>query len=298
MPGAHEVLIRVAAAGVNRADILQRKGLYAVPEGESDVPGLEVSGEIDAIGNEVRSFKVGDKVCALLGGGGYGEYALAHEGLTLRAPENISLEEAASLPEAAATVYLNLLDLGRMAPGENVLIHGGTSGIGVIAIQVAHLLGARVFTTVGSAEKCQVAKKLGATAIDYTREDFVEILSKHNGAQLILDMVGGSYVQRNFQAAVFGARIVMIGFMEGAKAEANYSALVMKNLQLIGSMLRGQSLLKKYQIMQSVRTVIWPLIDAGKMAPIIAQKFSLTEAAAAHETMEQGGHIGKILLIP
>lgn len=299
-PGHGEVLVKVAAAGVNRPDVVQRLGLYPPPPGASDLPGLEIAGTIVDVGAGVTGLSKGDKVCALVAGGGYAEYCLADAPLVLPMPKGLSLEEAAALPETFFTVWTNVFDRARLRAGETILIHGGTSGIGTTAIQLAHVFGARVFATAGSAEKCAACERLGAErAINYRDEDFVAVtqkLTEGRGVDVILDMVGGPYVERNLKALALEGRLVNIAFLQGSKVEVNLMPLMLKRLTLTGSTLRPRSLEEKTTIADALRAKVWPLLDAGRIAPVMDSTFPLREAAAAHARMEEGAHIGKIVL--
>jgi putative PIG3 family NAD(P)H quinone oxidoreductase len=301
-PGHDDILIRVRAAGVNRPDALQRSGAYDPPPGASDLPGLEAAGEVAAVGAGVSRWKVGDRVCALLPGGGYAEYALTHGEHALPWPERLSAEQAAALPETFFTVWSNLFDRAGLKAGESVLIHGGSSGIGTTAIQLARQFGARVFTTVGSPEKADACLALGAErAILYRDEDFVAVtkeLTQGRGVDVILDMVGGDYIPRNIRAAAESGRIVWIAFLNGPKAEVNFAQVMLKRLTLSGSTLRPRSIVEKAAIAEALRERVWPMIDAGRIAPVMDSRFPLDEAAKAHARMESSAHIGKIVLIP
>ncbi|AUQ71783.1 NAD(P)H-quinone oxidoreductase [Phaeobacter inhibens] len=296
-PGHGQVVLKVAYAGVNRPDALQRAGKYAPPPTASDLPGLEASGEVVAIGAGVSELIVGDRVCALLPGGGYAEYVATPAAHCLPVPAGLSMKQAACLPETCFTVWSNVFTRGGLQAGERFLVHGGSSGIGTTAIQLASQLGARVFTTAGSDEKCAACLKLGAErAINYRDEDFVEVLKTEGGANLILDMVGGDYIPRNVRALADDGRMVHIAFLSGPKVELNFAQIMARRLTLTGSTLRPQSDLVKAQIAQDLREVVWPLIEAGKFAPVMDQTFALEEAAAAHARMESSAHIGKIVL--
>ncbi|AXT35258.1 NAD(P)H-quinone oxidoreductase [Phaeobacter sp. LSS9] len=296
-PGHGQVVVKVAYAGVNRPDALQRAGKYAPPPTASDLPGLEASGEVVALGAGVSALTVGDRVCALLPGGGYAEYVATPAAHCLPIPEGLSLKQAACLPETCFTVWSNVFTRGGLQAGERFLVHGGSSGIGTTAIQLASQLGARVFTTAGSDEKCAACLKLGAErAINYRDEDFVEVLKSEGGANLILDMVGGDYIPRNVRALADDGRLVHIAFLSGPKVELNFAQIMARRLTLTGSTLRPQSDLAKAQIAQDLREVVWPLIEAGKFAPVMDQTFALEDAAAAHTRMEASRHIGKIVL--
>jgi NADPH2:quinone reductase len=296
-PRAGEVVIRLAYAGVNRPDALQRAGLYAPPPTASDLPGLEGAGEIVALGAGVSGWALGDQVCALLPGGGYADYVATPAAHCLPVPHGLSLKQAACLPETFFTVWSNVFQRGGLRAGERFLVHGGSSGIGTTAIQLAHTFGARVFTTAGSAEKCKVCVDLGAErAINYRDEDFTEVLSAEGGADLILDMVGGDYLPRNVKALADDGRLVQIAFLQGPKIELNFSQVMMRRLTITGSTLRPQSDLAKARIAEALRAHVWPLLEAGRIAPVMDSEFPLTEAAAAHARMESSGHIGKIVL--
>ncbi|MEL7254609.1 MAG: NAD(P)H-quinone oxidoreductase [Pseudomonadota bacterium] len=296
-PRAGEVVIRVAYAGVNRPDALQRAGSYAPPPGASDLPGLEAAGEVVAVGAGVTGLSVGDQVCALLPGGGYAEFVATPAAHCLPVPEGMGLREAACLPETFFTVWTNVFMRGGLKAGERFLVHGGSSGIGTTAIQLAHAFGARVFTTAGSEAKCQVCRDLGAeVAINYREEDYVSVLKGEGGADLILDMVGGEYMPRNVKALANDGRLVNIAFLGGPKVELNFAVVMMKRLTLTGSTLRPQSDLAKAEIAEALRAEVWPLLEAGKVAPVMDSEYPLVEAASAHAHMEAGGHIGKIVL--
>ncbi|KAA9005276.1 NAD(P)H-quinone oxidoreductase [Histidinibacterium aquaticum] len=296
-PGHGQVLLRIAYAGVNRPDALQRAGLYAPPPTASDLPGLEAAGEVAELGPGVTGLKVGDKVCALLPGGGYAEYAVTPAAHCLPIPEGMSLKEAACLPETHFTVWSNLVMRGHLTAGERVLIHGGSSGIGTTAIQIARALGARVFVTAGTDEKCAACEELGAErAINYRTEDFVEVMKAEGGAHVILDMVGGDYIPRNLKALADDGRLVQIAFLGGPKAEVNFAPLMTRRLTMTGSTLRPQSDAAKAAIAEELSTHVWPLLCKGRIAPVMDREFPLAEAAAAHERMESSEHIGKIVL--
>jgi len=299
-PGPGEVLIRVAFAGVNRPDILQRSGRYPPPPGASPVIGLEVAGEIVAIGAGVTAWRAGDLACALTNGGGYAEYALAPAGQVLPIPAGLSLEQAAALPETFFTVWSNLFERGRLRAGESLLVHGGSSGIGVTAIQMARARGATVYATAGSAEKVAACVALGASAaINYRSADFVtEIarLTEGRGVDVVLDMVGGDYIGRNLRCLAFDGRLVQIAFLQGPKAEVDWLALMLRRLTFTGSTLRPQSAAQKAAIAEALLREIWPLVASGAIVPQIYRVFPFEEAAAAHALMESSRHIGKILL--
>jgi putative PIG3 family NAD(P)H quinone oxidoreductase len=299
-PGHGEVLIAVEAAGVNRPDALQRAGAYDPPPGASDLPGLEAAGTVAAVGPGVARWREGDRVTALLPGGGYAEYALTHEDQALAWPERLGAAEAAALPETCFTVWSNVFDRGGLRAGEAFLVHGGSSGIGTTAIQLARAFGARVFCTVGSEDKAEACRRLGAErAINYREEDFVEIVKRETdgrGADLILDMVGGDYIPRNLRAAAESGRIVFIAFLRGPKAEVNFAQVMVRRLTLTGSTLRPRSLEEKAAIAEALRERVWPLIEAGRIGPVMDRSFPLAEAAEAHARMESSAHIGKITL--
>lgn len=296
-PGYGEVMIRVAYAGVNRPDALQRAGAYAPPPTASDLPGLEASGEIGAVGSGVSGWRVGDQVCALLPGGGYAEYVTTPAAHCLPIPDGLDLKQAACLPETYFTVFSNVFTRGGLQAGERFLVHGGSSGIGTTAIQLAHAFGARVFTTAGSDEKCKACLALGAEqAINYRDADFVSTLKAEGGANLILDMVGGDYIARNIRALADDGRLVQIAFLQGPKVELNFAHLMMRRLTITGSTLRPQSDLAKARITSDLKEAVWPLLSAGRIGPVMDSEFDLAEAAAAHAHMESGKHIGKIVL--
>jgi len=300
IPAEGEVLIRVIAAGVNRPDIMQRQGFYAPPAGASDIPGLEVAGEIVAVGAKVSGLAIRDRVTALLAGGGYAGYAVAAAELCLPIPNGFSMLEAAALPETVFTVWTNLFERGGCKAGDTVLVHGGTSGIGTIAIQLATALGARVFATAGGHDKARACERFGAVrGIDYRAEDFVDVIQREtagNGADVILDMVSGSYVARNMAAAAMFGRIVSIAALGGVRAQIDMSVIMHKRLTLTGSTLRSRPLAQKVAIAEAVRHSVWPLLSAGRVRPVIHATFPLAAAAAAHELMETSTHIGKIML--
>jgi NADPH2:quinone reductase len=296
-PGPDQVVIKVAYAGVNRPDALQRAGMYAPPKGASDLPGLECSGEVSAVGSQVTDLKVGDAVCALLPGGGYAEYVATPAAHCLPVPDGMDMKQAACLPETYFTVWSNVFMRGGLQAGERFLVHGGSSGIGTTAIQLAHVLGARVFVTAGSEDKLEACRKLGAEiAINYKQADFVEVVKAEGGADLILDMVGGSYMQRNINALADDGRLVQIAFLQGMKAELNMVQMMTRRLTLTGSTLRPQSDLAKARIADQLRAKVWPLLAAGRVGPVMDLEFALEDAAKAHARMEAGDHIGKIVL--
>lgn len=296
-PGHGQVLIRLAYAGVNRPDALQRAGRYAPPRGASDLPGLEGAGTIAALGSGVSGLAVGDEVCALLPGGGYAQYALTAAAHCLPVPRGKDLRQAACLPETFFTVWSNVFMRGRLQAGERFLVHGGSSGIGTTAIQLARQFGARVFATAGSGDKCAACLELGAEqAVNYRQQDFVEVLRAEGGANLILDMVGGSYFGRNLDALADDGRLVQIAFLESPKVEANLAQIMTRRLTFTGSTLRPQSDLAKARIADELRARVWPLLEAGRIAPVMDQEFALADAGRAHARMESSAHIGKIVL--
>jgi putative PIG3 family NAD(P)H quinone oxidoreductase len=296
-PGHGEILIKLAYAGVNRPDALQRAGMYAPPPTASDLPGLEGSGTVAAVGPGVSEWSVGDEVCALLPGGGYAEYVTTPAAHALPIPKGMGLKEAACLPETYYTVWSNVFMRGGLKAGERFLVHGGSSGIGTTAIQLASTLGARVFTTAGSEDKCKVCTDLGAeVAINYKDADFVEVMTEAGGADLILDMVGGSYIARNIKALADDGRMVHIAFLTGPKAEINFAQIMARRLTITGSTLRPQSDAAKAAIAAELREHVWPLLDAGRVKPIMDSTYPLDEAAKAHAHMESSTHIGKIVL--
>jgi len=298
-PGDGEILVQVAAAGVNRPDVMQRMGLYPPPPGAPDIPGLEIAGEVVALGANVKRWKLGDRVMALVVGGGYAEYCLAHESHALPVG-NLSMIEAAAIPETFFTVWHNTFERGRLKRGETLLIHGGSSGIGTAAIQLAKAFGARVITTAGSPEKCDACRKLGAdVAVNYKTEDFVaatKTATGDKGAEVIVDMVGGDYIARNYEAAAVEGRIVQIAFQGSPKATVDFRRIMLKRLHHTGSTLRSRSIPDKGAIARAVETNVLPLIAAGKVKPVIYKTFPLDAASAAHALMETSAHIGKIVL--
>ncbi len=296
-PRAGEVLLRLEYAGVNRPDALQRAGKYAPPPTASDLPGLEGAGEVVALGDGVTGLSIGDKVCALLPGGGYAEYVAPPAAHCLPVPDGMSMAEAACIPENYFTVWSNVFMRGGLKAGERFLVHGGSSGIGTTAIQLAHAFGARVFTTAGNETKCAVCSDLGAErAINYREEDFVSVVKGEGGADLILDMVGGSYIARNIKTLVPEGRMVHIAFLEGPMAEINFAQIMAKRLTVTGSTLRPQSDLAKARIADELREQVWPLLNAGKLQVVMDSTFALDDAAKAHAWMETSNHIGKIVL--
>ena len=301
-PGLDEVLIRVAAAGVNRPDIMQRKGLYPPPPGATDVPGLEVSGTVVKKGKNVAEPEVGSQVCALVSCGGYAEYCLASASICLPVPKKISLQHAAGIPETFFTVWTNVFERGQLKSGETLLVHGGSSGIGTTSIQLGKAFGATVYTTAGTQEKCEYCKNLGAdAAINYNENDFeaeIKTLTENRGVDVILDMVGGPYFPKNIKILAVQGRLLQIALMQGYKAEVDFRPLLMKRVTLTGSTLRPRSVKEKAEIARSLRKEVWPLMDSGTIRPIIHQTFPLEKAADAHQLMESSNHIGKILLKP
>jgi len=301
-PGAGDVLIKVLAAGINRADLAQAMGHYPPPPGAPETLGLEVSGEIIALGADVAGYRAGDRVCALLAGGGYAEYAVASAACILPVPADVDTVAAAALPEVHFTVWTNLMDSARLKPGESVLIHGGSSGIGTAAIQLGAARGNKVFATAGSAEKCAACEKLGALrAINYREEDFVAAIRQatdDKGVDVILDMVGGEYIERNFRALARGGRLVNIAFQGGMTAQVNFGLMLMKRLTFMATTLRARANEEKGQIRDALAREVWPLIAAGRIKPIVDKVYPLAEAQEAHAHMAKSAHIGKILLTP
>jgi NADPH2:quinone reductase len=299
-PGNDEVLVRVAAAGVNRPDVMQRQGRYPPPPGASDLPGMEIAGEIVALGPNVSGLSVGDKIASLLPGGGYAQYAIAAAPLAMPIPKGLNMIEAAALPETFLTVWTNLFERGHCKAGDVVLIHGGTSGIGTTAIQLAKAWGARVFATAGTEEKARACERLGASrGIDYKTEDFVEVIRAETqgyGVDVTLDMVAGAYTQRNLEIAAVEGRVVTISTLGGSRAEINLGQIMMKRLTLTGSTLRSRTVAQKAAVADGVRKNVWPLIESGKVKPVIFKTFPLAEASEAHRLMESSHHIGKIVL--
>jgi NADPH2:quinone reductase len=302
LAGPGEVLIKVAAAGLNHADMAQAKGMYPPPPGASPILGMEVSGIVEALGEGVSNCEIGDEVCALLPGGGYAEYAVASALCVLPVPGGVTLVDAAALPEVHFTVWTNLVDSARLKPDDTVLIHGGSSGIGTAAIQMLHARGHKVFTTAGSAEKCDACEKLGATrAINYREEDFVDVVKTETGGRgvdVILDMVGGDYIQRNMSAAAIWGRIVNIAYMSGMQASVNFAPMLMKRLSLLATTLRARSPQEKGAIRDALLREVWPKIEAGSIKPVVDKVFPLADAQAAHARMAHSSHIGKLLLVP
>lgn len=300
-PGVGEVLIKVMAAGVNRPDLMQRRGLYPPPQGASDIPGLEIAGKIVAMGESVEGRAPGDAVCALVTGGGYAEYCLAAAPLCLTMPPGLSFVEAAALPEALFTVWSNVFDRGNLQPGETLLVHGGTSGIGTTAIMLARLHGIRVLATAGGPEKREACAALGAEAIDYHHENFrdrVMSLTDGKGVDVVLDIIGGPYLTRHLEVLAPEGRLVIIAVQGGPKAEMNLLPIMLKRLTVTGSTLRPRSLAEKAHLASTIREQIWPWVHSGKLRPVIDSTFGLEEAAKAHQRMESSQHIGKIVLTP
>ncbi|MFZ5930740.1 MAG: NAD(P)H-quinone oxidoreductase [Pseudomonadota bacterium] len=299
-PGAGEVLIEVAAAGVNRPDVVQRQGFYAPPPGAPDTPGLEVAGTIVQLGAGVTGWSLGDKVCALVAGGGYAHYCVAPAVQCLPVPAGMDMIAAAAIPETFFTVWTNLFDGGHLQAGESLLVHGGSSGIGTTAIQIAKAFGARVFATAGSDDKCAVCIQLGAErAINYRNEDFVAVIKELTGGagvDVILDMVGGAYVERNISSLAMGGRLVNIAFLEGSRVSLNLMPVMLKRLILTGSTLRPRSIAEKALIANALREKVWPLLAGGKLQPVIDSTYALEDATAAHARMESSAHIGKLVL--
>ncbi|MCA3561236.1 MAG: NAD(P)H-quinone oxidoreductase [Aestuariivirga sp.] len=299
VPKPGEILVRVMAAGVNRPDVLQRQGGYPPPPGAPETPGLEIAGEVVALGGGVKRYETGDRVCALVPGGGYAEYAVVHEDNALPVPPGLSFTEAAAIPETFFTVWTNVFDRGRLKEGETLLVHGGSSGIGTTAIMLGKAFGAAVAVTAGSEEKCQACRDLGADlAINYRGEDFAAVLAEKGiKPDVILDMVGGDYIARNLKAAAMHGRIVMIAFQKGSRADVDWMPLMLKRLTFTGSTLRARSVSEKAGIARALERQVWPLFGAERLKPIIFRTFPLKEAAAAHALMESSGHIGKIVLV-
>jgi NADPH:quinone reductase len=299
-PAPGELLVEVAAAGVNRPDVLQRQGGYRPPPGASDIPGLEIAGRVVALGDGVTGWRLGDSVTALVAGGGYAEYCTAPAPQCLAVPQGLNMIQAAAVPETFFTVWTNVFERGRLRTGETFLVHGGSSGIGTTAIQLAHAFGSPVFTTAGSAEKCAACVKLGADrAIDHKREDFVAVIDEATGGRgvdVILDMVGGGYITRNLKILAVEGRLVQIAYLQGGKAEIDLGQVMVKRQTITGSTLRPRSVAEKGAIAAQLKEKVWPLLEAGKIAPVIYKTFPLAEAAAAHQLMESSAHIGKIVL--
>jgi NADPH2:quinone reductase len=300
-PATGEVLVRVEAAGVNRPDILQRLGHYPPPPGTSDIPGLEVAGTIVSTGADVPRWQTGDSVCALVAGGGYAEYCVVPSPQCLPIPRGLRPQEAAAIPETFFTVWTNLFQRGRLTDGETVLIHGGTSGIGTTAIQLARAFGATVFATAGTDEKCAVCERLGATAINYRTSDFVEVVrdaTSGRGVDVVLDIIGGTYLQRNIDSLAMHGRLIQIGLLGSARAELDLSQVMRKRLTITGSTLRRRSVEEKGAIARELESRVWPLLTTSQVKPIVDRALPLAEAAAAHQLLEAGNVIGKIVLLP
>jgi putative PIG3 family NAD(P)H quinone oxidoreductase len=297
-PGENEVLVKTAFSGLNRADLVQRAGAYPPPPGASTILGLEISGTVEAVGSGVTRWKAGDKVCGLLAGGGYAEYVAVDEGSLFPVPEGMSLDQAACLPEAMMTVWANVFDRVGLKAGENFLCHGGTSGIGVMAIQMAKAAGAaKIFATAGTDEKCQLATSLGATrAINYKTEDFAEIVKAEGGSDVTLDMVGGDYIQKNISAANPDGRIINIAYQNGFQANVNFAPVLMKRLTLAATTLRARPLPEKKRIRDAIEADFWPHVASGAIIPVLHKVFPASEADQAHQLMASGTHSGKILL--
>jgi putative PIG3 family NAD(P)H quinone oxidoreductase len=299
-PGSNDVLVKVAAAGINRPDVMQRQGRYPPPLGVTDVPGLEIVGEVAAVGQGVKRWKLGDRVCALVAGGGYGEYCIAPASQVLPVPMGLTFVQAAAMPEATFTVWTNLFEKAGLATGERVLIHGGSGGIGTTAIQLAHAFGATVYTTVGSNKKCEACRSLGADlAINHKTQDFGAVIrdaTDGQGVDVILDMVGGAYVQRGIDILRPGGRLVLISFLLGSKADLDLTPVLRNRLSIFGSTLRARPVAEKGAIAASVEQSVWPLVVAGTFSPVIDSEFPLAQAAQAHAHMESGNHFGKIVL--
>lgn len=300
-PGPGQVLIRVAAAGVNRPDVLQRKGFYPAPKGHSEIPGLEVAGEVAAVGEGAARFKPGDRVMALVNGGGYAEYCIAEEPATLPIPAGLAMAQAAGIPETFFTVWHNVFERGALKPGEWFMIHGGTSGIGVTAIQLAKAFGAKVIATAGSAAKCEACRQLGAdVAVDYASQDFTEAVKEATGGKgvdVILDMVGGDYVDRNIRSLADDGRLVNIAYQKGSKVEVDMMRVMLKRLTLTGSTLRIRPTAVKGGIARALEAKVWPLLADKRLSVVMDSTYPLRDAAAAHRRMEEGAHIGKIVLV-
>lgn len=297
VPGPGEVLIRNTACGVNRPDQIERLGFYPAPPGAPEGLGLEVSGHVAELGEGVTGLDVGEAVVALVAGGGYSEFVVAPEGSVLPAPEGLDLVDAAGLPETVFTVWANVFEIGALSPDETFLVHGGTSGIGTTAIQMAKAHGARVIATAGTPEKVELCRKLGADiAINYREEDFEAVVTEAGGADVILDMVGGPYVQKNINCARAGARLVSIAFLQGSRCELDLMRVMLKRITLTGSTLRARPVAEKARLAAAIKDTVWPWIEAGKVRPVIDSRFALTEAVSAHERLDSGEHSGKILL--
>ena len=296
-PGPGEILIRNVACGVNHPDQIERLGFYPAPPGAPEGLGLEVAGHVEAVGDGVSGFAAGDAVCALVAGGGYARYSIAPAGSVLPVPDGVAVEDAAGLPETVFTVWTNVFEIGALSRGETVLVHGGTSGIGSTAIQMAKAAGARVIATAGTADKVALCKTLGADiAIHYREEDFEAVVTEAGGADVILDMVGGAYVQKNINCANMGARLVSIAFLTGSRVELDLMRVMLKRITLTGSTLRARPLAEKARLAAAVKATVWPWIAAGKLAPVVDSRFRLEDVRAAHARLDSGAHAGKILL--
>ncbi len=296
-PGPGEILIRVAAAGVNRPDLMQRAGLYPPPPGAPETLGLEVAGVVETVGAGVSRWHEGDEVCALLPGGGYATHAIAHEGAVLPVPKGVSMVEAAALPETVFTVWANVFEAAGLKPKEALLVHGGASGIGTTAIQMAKAHGARVFATAGDEAKVKLCESLGAErGINYRQEDFEDVVDRLGGADVVLDMVGGDYVQKNLNVLKTHGRCVMIAFLKGPQAEVNFMRLMLKRLTITGSTLRSRSPEEKARLAHEVHEHVWPWIEEGKVKPVIDSTFPLEQAEQAHQRLQSGAHAGKVVL--
>ena len=300
-PGPGEVVVRVEAAGVNRPDMMQRLGKYPPPPGASDIPGLEIAGTVEALGEGVTTLRVGDRVCALVAGGGYAQYCAAPAVQCLRIPEGLDSVRAAAIPETFFTVWTNLFQRGGLRAGERVLVHGGTSGIGTVAIQLAHAFGAIVFATAGSPEKCAACRELGAAvAINYREDDFVEVVRRETdgaGVNVILDIIGGDYVARNIDSLAMNGRLVQIGAQAGPRVSLSLTPILQRRLTITGSTLRARTVEEKGALARDVERHVWPLLASGRVAPVIDRTYPLTEAAEAHRRLESSAHIGKIVLV-
>jgi NADPH:quinone reductase len=300
IPRAGEVLIKVRAAGINRPDIMQRQGKYPPPPGASDIPGLEVAGTIESVAEDVRGWRAGDRVCALLSGGGYAEYAVAPVPQCLPVPRPLDFVAAAAIPETFFTVWTNVFERGRLQPSESILVHGGAGGIGTTAIQLARAFGSTVFATAGTGEKCAACERLGARAINYRETDFVAAIRDATGSRgvdVVLDVVGGDYVARNIDLLAVEGRLVQIAVIGGPKAQINLVPILQRRLTITGSTLRPRSIAEKGTIARALRERVWPLLDAGTIAPVVHATFPLRAAAEAHRVMEDGTHIGKLVLV-
>jgi NADPH2:quinone reductase len=301
VPGEGEILVKVLAAGVNRPDVMQRLGLYPPPKGATDIPGLEMAGEVAACGTGVTRWKQGDHVTALVVGGGYAQFCVAHEAHALPIPAGLSMAQAAAVPETFFTVWHNVFERGRLKSGQTLLVHGGSSGIGTTAIQLAKAFGARVIVTAGSVEKCEACRRLGAdVAVNYKTEDFVAVTKSSTGgagANVILDMVGGDYIERNYEAAAVEGRVVQIGFQGSPRSNVDFRRILLKRLTHTGSTLRSRTVADKAAIARAVEQNAWPLIAAGRIGPVMDKAFPLAGADKAHARMESSAHIGKIVLM-